>query len=122
MTGPPDFLDASGVSCWHRVRTRLMAMGQWEPEYVLGLNQVASQCAHYVRLAKKVRRLKIDCMPVADLDSTLADAHRIARQLLAEFLVIPKSRLLIFALDDDGIDSEISALCRACEPSWTMTT
>ena len=54
-----------------------MAMGQWEPEYALGLDQVASQCAHYVRLAKKVRRLKIDCMPVADLDSTLADTHRV---------------------------------------------
>jgi hypothetical protein len=67
-----------------------------------------------------VRRLKIDRVPVTELEATLTEAHRVAREPLAEFLIVPKSRVLIFALHDSGFDVEITNLCRSLEPEWMV--
>ena len=124
MNGLPDYLQSNpeGVACWHRVHTRLLAMGQWEPQFANGLGLLACQCSAYLNFAKQVRRLKnIDRLPVTDLEIGLAETHRIARKLMAEFLVITPERVKIIPVDQVGDDLEILRLCAPIQPSWTVT-
>lgn len=114
MTPPPEHLnlDEGAIACWYRVQSRLLAMGKWEHEYVLGLPLVAEQCADYLAFAREVRALKdVDPEAMKDLEKALEETRRLARECLADFLMIPRNRVPLAVMNAEGLDAEIVALC-----------
>ena len=118
MTAPPPWFanDPEARACFARVRSRLRARGEWHPEFALGLVAVASACSRYLRFAHAIRALRdVDPENLKELEKHSEDYRRLVREILVDFWVIPAERAHISAVDAEGLDAEIAALCAPVE-------
>jgi hypothetical protein len=95
-------LSPEAQACFDRARARLIARGEWKPEFALGLAPVAQAAADYLR---DVRRLPLEYRPV------LEELHRLVREGLADFLMIPRERVPFAVVNAEGVDADIAELC-----------
>lgn len=105
MTLDPAQLDPAARACFVRIEKRLRAEGIWESQFALSLVSTAAQCAAYLTEARALRK----AMPPKTaklLEAQLRRTHRLARQGLRLFVVLPPA-----ALNADGVDAVIAALC-----------
>ena len=119
MIPPPQWLtDPEAQACWYRVQSRLLARGEWEEIFESGLALAASQSAGYLAFAREVRALKdVDPDAMKDLERGLEETHRLARECLADYLMILHKRVSLTVLNAEGLDAEIVALCAPFEHS-----
>jgi hypothetical protein len=111
---PPSFyLDPEAQACFYRVQARCVAAGVWLPKYAFALAGVASQCAWYLDLAREVRKLE-GTLPPADMHKmrrALLRTQRLARYGLASFDALDVGRSPPAAVDAQGVDAAIAAVC-----------
>jgi phage terminase small subunit len=94
MTPPPEYLNDDARACWYRVQLRLLARGEWSEVYEAGLATLDTQCARYLSFARTIRALQdVEPAELARMEATLADTHRLAREGLAQYLMIPHDRV-----------------------------
>ena len=120
---PPDYLSLNdeGRAAWCRVHARMVSRGEWRREYSMHLGLLASQAQAYLSLAREIRALRdAGCDCLAELEIGLAETHRLARTLMFDFGLIPEGRERIAPVDDEGLDAEITNLCRSLELQWTV--
>lgn len=113
MTPPPAWLtEPAACACFHRVQSRLIAMGKWQHEYVLGLPCVAAACGDYLQLIHALRERKnIRLAEAKDIEKRIENLRLIAREGLANFLMIPFERVQLAVMNYDGLDTDIVDLC-----------
>lgn len=121
MIPPPEHLNAEARACWYRVQSRLLAMGKWEHEFVLGLGPLAKLCADYMEDARNLRARELHRLKIVDPEEVKAvekickniveDSRLMARKYLAEFLMIPFDRVSLAVMNAEGLDAEIAELC-----------
>lgn len=114
MTPPPASIanNPEACACFIRVQRRLLAMGKWEPIDEITLAPVASMCASYLRFAREVHSLEnVSPENMRELEIGLERTHRLAREGLEQFLVIPPERVPLAAVNAEGLDAQIAALC-----------
>lgn len=113
MTPPPDWLtEPEARACFHRVQSRLIAMGKWQHEYVLGLPYVATACGDYLQFIKSLRERKnISLAEAKIIEKRIENLRLIAREGLANFLMIPFERVPFAVMNADGLDTDIADLC-----------
>ena len=116
-TPPPSSLtDPEAQACWYRVQSRLRARGEWEPLFETGLELLASQCAIYLRFARSIRVLKnVHPDAMKKLEEDLKETHRLAREILADYLMILEKRVPLSVMNSDGLDADIVNLCAPFE-------
>ena len=90
----------------------------WRPEYTLGLAPLAAQCAAYLTEARAIRA-SVNLTPEVrmELEAGLQKTRRLTREGLVEFQAIPGYRVPFPALNADGVDAEIAALCAPIDPT-----
>jgi hypothetical protein len=104
--------DPAARAAFARIRSRLVARGEWHPEFAIGLVAVALACSRYLRFARAIRALRdVDPENLKELEKHSEDYRRLAREILADFWMIPAERAHISAVDAEGLDAEIAALC-----------
>ena len=111
---PPSFyLDPEGRACFYRVQSRMVAAGVWLPKYAFALAGVASQCAAYLDLARELRTLEGTAPPATmhKMHRALLRTQRLARYGLASFDALDVDRLPPAAVDAQGVDAAIAAVC-----------
>lgn len=105
MTLDPAQLDPAARACFVRIERRLRAEGLWEPQFALGLVSTAAQCAAYLTEARALRK-GVPPKTAKLLEAQLKRTHRLARQGLRLFAVLPPAEL-----NAEGVDTTIAALC-----------
>ena len=80
----------------------------WQDQFALGLAPTASQCGAYLRDARAIAALKESVAPetMRKLEAQLRVTHRLARQGLKLFMVLPPPET-----NAQGEDAEIAKLC-----------
>ena len=97
---PPDFLNEQARHAFFRIYHFLESQGLWNDIDRSLLAVTAVTCDHYIRMAK------CGLLPVE------AEEERIlARKLLADFYCIPENRIHLAAINSDGLDVDIVAVC-----------
>jgi hypothetical protein len=92
-----------------RVFERVVALGRWEPIDALMLDPLAIMCEQYLSFRDQLREVPAEQID-AEFHATVRETHELARQMLADYLVIPERRLHLVPLDANGDDIEIVAL------------
>jgi phage terminase small subunit len=117
MIPPPEWLtDPKARACFHRVQSRLLAMGRWNDIDASGLAALAAACGRYLGFASSIRALQnVEAYELARMQNTLEQTRLIARRYLAEFLMIPHDRVPLAAMSAEGLDADIADLCAPLE-------
>jgi len=114
---PPEFLTEEARACFVHVRVRLLAMGEWRPEYALGLAPCAMGAAAYLRDVRAIRGMRdVEPALLQELEGGLESTRRLVRELLADFLMIPRGRVLLAPMNAEGLDEDILRLCAPLDP------
>ncbi len=113
MTPPPAWLtEPEARACFYRVQSRLIAMGEWQHEYVLGLPCVAAACADYLQFMNALRECKnIRLAEAKAIEKRIENLRLLAREGLANFLMIPFERVPFSVMNAEGLDTDIADLC-----------
>jgi hypothetical protein len=110
---PPEFLTEEARACFLRVRARLLAMGEWRPEYALGLGPCAMGAAAYLRDARAIRGMKdVEPALLKELEDGLERTRQLVRGFLADFLMMPRERVALAVMNAEGLDADLVGLCR----------
>lgn len=117
--------DPEARACFARVKSRLIARGEWDDVFVFALEHLAYLCASYLDEARHLRARELDRLGCTDPDEVKAveklcdqiidDSRLMARKYLADFLMIPFDRVPL-AVMSDGLDADIADLCRLTGP------
>ena len=91
-----------------RVQKRLLAIEEWREECALGLAPVAAYAAIYLNDARQFKTAPPATANV--LEARLRVTHRLAREGLALFAMIPAERVPLTVMSAEGLDAEIAAL------------
>lgn len=112
MTPEDRLMSPEARACFQRVQARLESRGEWREEYAFGLWPAAEGCAHYLSFARQVRALKnLTPSEQRNLEASVEKERASAREGLADFRMIPYERVPLAAVNAEGLDAEIAALC-----------
>jgi hypothetical protein len=81
----------------------------------------AAAAAAYLRDVRTIRALDADPGTKARLEAALEPIRLRVRESLADFLFFTYARVPTAALDTDGFDEDIAALCRPLDPEALAT-
>lgn len=112
MTPEHLLMSPESRACYQRVQSRLAARGEWREEYAFGLWPTAEACADYLSFARQVRALKnLTPSEQRNFEASVEKERASAREGLADFRMISYERVPLAAVNAEGLDAEIAALC-----------
>lgn len=130
MIRPEELTNPEARACFFRVQSRLIARGEWRPEFVIGLEPLAEQCASYMEYASSLRARELRRLGSIDPDEVKAvekicdeiveETRLLARKFLADFLMIPANRVPFAVMNAEGLDADIADLCAPFEPDGAL--
>ncbi len=98
---PPDFLTEQAKNAFFRIYHFLESRGLWHEIDNSLLAVTADTCSQYLTLAKT------NVLPASETEKQ----RTFARELLAGFCYIPENRVYLAAIDSNGLDADIVAVC-----------
>jgi len=107
--------DPQAHACFVRVRALLAKRAEWRPEFAIGLEPVAEQCAFYLHEARTLCTVA-DPELQKELAAYTEELRMTAREALVEFAVLDPELSRFAALDREGLDATISRLCAPLDP------
>lgn len=101
MPEPPDFLTEPARNAFFRIYRFLESRGLWDDLYLSVVEMTSMTCYSYLKIAKanKLPACEVEEMRIA------------ARSSLADCLYISQNRIHLAAINSDGLDVDIVALC-----------
>ena len=107
----PEWLTgAEARRAFHNGHAACLARGDWHEIYASILAVMANCAAMHIRLQREMAIL--DPATISpELRAVAAETRSVARQAMAEMLLIPKAAINGGTIRPDGIDSDIAALC-----------
>ena len=108
---PPAGLPHSARHAWRRLHDFHRRRGTWHDMYLLDMGAVAHACGWYVDAARAVRALATGQAAHPDAERALETGRRRARIGLVDWGWLPPERLHVGAIDADGLDADLAALC-----------
>ena len=88
---------------YRRIYARCVAKGVWCPSFEITLKVAARAIETYVHLA----RLSAEDLAAHRLGHEAAEWHQLARNFLADWLVIDRDRVHLVEIGPDGIDADV---------------
>jgi len=113
---PPDALSDEAANAWHRIYAFHVRRGTWQRAYVIGLEWAASHSALYLEIAREMRDVPADAPVYAEAAQTVEETRQVARQLLEQWHYIKPERVHLAAMNAEGLDADLVALCAPLAP------
>lgn len=99
---PPEHLSDTAKNAYLRIYMHLEKQGLWEDLYTISLEIAAQLCANYLE----------QVVLHENQDNELEAKRIVIREFLADFFYIPKDRIHLVVMNENGIDNDICELCK----------